>query len=122
MSTEQTPQQSAEAAELRNIVVHQASQLLDAARENNGLRAQNAHAIGANKDLVAEVQRLRAIFAELDAKRAGFAAAATQLVICAETCENNAPIHEAEDNTAQAELSRANAASYRAAAAFLEGQ
>jgi hypothetical protein len=61
MSTEQPTQQSAEAAELRNIVVHQASQLLDAARENNGLRAQNAHTVKANQDLVAEVQRLREV-------------------------------------------------------------
>lgn len=41
--------------------------------------------------------------------------AITQLGICAETCETNAPIHEAEGRTEQAALSRANAASYRAA-------
>jgi hypothetical protein len=46
-------------------------------------------------------------------------AAISQLMISAENCENNAPIHEAEGNVEQAALSRANAESYRAAIAAL---
>jgi hypothetical protein len=38
-----------------------------------------------------------------------------ELTRAAETCEHNAPIHEAEGNAEQAALSRANAANYRAA-------
>jgi len=49
-----------------------------------------------------------------------FDAAINQLTISAETCENNAPIHEAEGNTEQAELSRASAVSYRAAIEHLQ--
>lgn len=49
-----------------------------------------------------------------------FSAAIAQLVISAETCENNAPINEAEGNFEQAQLERENAAAYRAAIARLE--
>jgi hypothetical protein len=42
-------------------------------------------------------------------------AAIAQLTVAAETCENNAPIHEREGNTEQAALSRANAEDYRKA-------
>jgi hypothetical protein len=49
-----------------------------------------------------------------------FAAAVAALTVSAETCENNAPIHEAEGRQEQAELSRANAENYRAAIARLE--
>lgn len=45
--------------------------------------------------------------------------AAAWLRCAAETCENNAPIHDAQGNAEQAQLSRANAASYRAAIARL---
>lgn len=48
--------------------------------------------------------------------------AIAQLMLSAETCEANAPIHEAEGNAEQAALSRSNAASYRAAIAALQGQ
>ena len=41
-----------------------------------------------------------------------FQAAINQLTISAEICENNAPIHEAEGNLAQAELSRTSASNY----------
>lgn len=44
-----------------------------------------------------------------------YEAAIARLTVDAEICEHNAPIHEAEGNHAQAECSRANAASYRAA-------
>jgi hypothetical protein len=44
-----------------------------------------------------------------------FTAAIAELARAAETCEHNAPIHEAEGNAEQAALSRANAANYRAA-------
>jgi hypothetical protein len=47
------------------------------------------------------------------------AGAVAALQIAAETCEANAPIHEAEGNHEQAECSRNNAASYRAAIARL---
>mgnify|MGYP001191846849 CR=1 FL=1 len=47
-------------------------------------------------------------------------AAIAQLSVSAETCENNAPIHEAEGNAEQAALSRANAVAYRSAIATLE--
>lgn len=47
--------------------------------------------------------------------------AIAELQRSAETCEHNAPIHEAEGNAEQAELSRRNAASYRAAVTVLEG-
>lgn len=50
-----------------------------------------------------------------------FAAAIEQLRVSAETCEGNAPIHEAMGNAEQAALSRANAANYRAAIARLQG-
>lgn len=46
-------------------------------------------------------------------------AAAVELDIAANTCEHNAPIHESAGNMDQAELSRANAASCRAAIARL---
>ena len=46
-------------------------------------------------------------------------AAAVALAIDADTCEHNAPIHADGGNQAQAELCRANAASYRAAIARL---
>jgi hypothetical protein len=46
-------------------------------------------------------------------------AAIAQLIISAETCESNAPIWEAEGNREQAELSRKNAAAYRAAISVL---
>jgi hypothetical protein len=42
-------------------------------------------------------------------------AAIAELDRSAETCEHNAPIHEAEGNAEQAALSRANAQGYRAA-------
>lgn len=48
-----------------------------------------------------------------------FSAAMAQLEVAAETCEHNAPIHEAEGNLEQAALSRANAENYRAAIARL---
>jgi|GEM_PF-820015 len=48
------------------------------------------------------------------------ASAITQLDISARTCEGNAPAHEAMGNAEQAALSRANAASYRAAIARLQ--
>lgn len=48
------------------------------------------------------------------------AAAIDQLERSAEICETNAPIHEAEGNAAQAQLSRANATAYREAAAVLK--
>lgn len=48
-----------------------------------------------------------------------FDAAICQLTISAETCENNAPIHEAEGRIEQAALSRSNAESYRSAIAAL---
>ena len=51
-----------------------------------------------------------------------FQAAIAQLIISAETCETNAPIHEAEGNHAQAELSRQNAENYRYAISVLEAQ
>lgn len=41
-------------------------------------------------------------------------AAIDELRRSAETCEHNAPIHDQEGNHEQAELSRANARSYRA--------
>jgi hypothetical protein len=44
-----------------------------------------------------------------------FTAAIAELSRAAETCEHNAPIHEAEGNAEQAAFSRANAANYRAA-------
>jgi hypothetical protein len=44
-----------------------------------------------------------------------FTAAIAELTRSAETCEHNAPIHEADGNAEQAALSRANAANYRAA-------
>ena len=47
--------------------------------------------------------------------------AIAELQRSAEICEHNAPIHEAEGNAEQAALSRANAASYRAAVTALEG-
>lgn len=46
-------------------------------------------------------------------------AAITALTINAETCENNAPIHEAEGKHEQAAMDRANATAYRAAIALL---
>lgn len=46
-------------------------------------------------------------------------AAVVALDIAANTCEHNAPIHESAGNMEQAELSRANAASCRAAIARL---
>lgn len=46
-------------------------------------------------------------------------AAVASLMIAAETCENNAPIHDADGNREQGALSRGNAASYRAAIARL---
>lgn len=49
----------------------------------------------------------------------GHGSAIVQLRISAETCENNAPIHEAEGNHEQADCSRKNAAAYRAAIAIL---
>lgn len=49
-------------------------------------------------------------------------AAIAQLEVSAETCENNAPIWEAEGNHEQAALSRANAESYRAAICQLRGE
>lgn len=48
------------------------------------------------------------------------AGAVEVLRIAAETCENNAPIHAAEGNAEQAELSRNNAVGYRAAIARLQ--
>jgi hypothetical protein len=42
-------------------------------------------------------------------------AAIAQLIVSAETCENNAPIHEAEGRIEQAACARANATSYRLA-------
>jgi hypothetical protein len=44
-----------------------------------------------------------------------FTAAIAELTRAAETCEHNAPIHEAEGSAEQAALSRGNAANYRAA-------
>lgn len=49
-------------------------------------------------------------------------AAIAQLLISAETCENNAPINEAEGNHAQAALERQNAEGYRGAIAALEAE
>lgn len=46
-------------------------------------------------------------------------AAIALLMMSAETCEHNAPIHADGGNQAQADLCRANAASYRAAIARL---
>jgi hypothetical protein len=51
-----------------------------------------------------------------------YKAAIAQLIVSAETCENNAPIHEQEGNHEQAELSRKNAEDYRAALQVLEAQ
>lgn len=47
-------------------------------------------------------------------------AAKDELKRAAETCEHNAPIHEAEGNLDQAALARANAVSYRAGLEKLE--
>ena len=44
-----------------------------------------------------------------------YESAIAQLIVSAETCEMNAPIHESEGNHEQAETSRKNAESYRAA-------
>lgn len=49
-----------------------------------------------------------------------FEAAIEQLTISAETCENNAPINQAEGNLDQAGLERSNAEGYRSAIAMLE--
>ena len=57
-----------------------------------------------------------------DTKPTDLNPAIAQLMLSAENCETNAPIHEAEGNLEQAELSRANARSYRAAIAVLQGQ
>lgn len=46
-------------------------------------------------------------------------AAIALLMMSAETCDHNAPIHADGGNHAQADLCRANAASYRAAIARL---
>ena len=51
-----------------------------------------------------------------------FEAAIAQLTVSAEICEHNAPIHEAEGNHVQAELSRANAENYRYAISLLQAQ
>lgn len=51
-----------------------------------------------------------------------YEAAISQLIVNAETCENNAPIHESEGHSEQAALSRANAESYRAAVELLSKQ
>lgn len=48
-----------------------------------------------------------------------YEAAIIQLKISAETCENNAPIYEADGDAAQAAHTRANAESYRAAIELL---
>lgn len=45
--------------------------------------------------------------------------ALTQLTVAAETCENNAPIYEREDNNEQAAHARACAKSYRSAISAL---
>jgi len=47
-------------------------------------------------------------------------AAIAQLIVSAETCENNALIHEAEGRIEQAACSRANAESYRLAIEALQ--
>lgn len=49
-------------------------------------------------------------------------AAIAQLQINADVCETNAPINEAAGETAQAQLERDNAQSYREAIAVLEAQ
>lgn len=51
---------------------------------------------------------------------ADHSAAVAALQVAAETCETNAPIHEAEGNVEQAALSRSNAQSYRAAIETLQ--
>ncbi len=49
------------------------------------------------------------------------AAAIAQLMVSAETCENNAPIHLAEGNQEQAVACATNAVAYRQAITALEG-
>jgi hypothetical protein len=56
-------------------------------------------------------KRLRIVEARMD----DLTPAIDELRRSAETCEHNAPIHEAAGDQAQAELCRANAESYRAA-------